>query len=206
MTIELKKEWRCFGGRVLQYNHDSTSTKTRMRFTVFLPPQASTESPVPGIYYLSGLTCTDENFIQKGGALKPAAERGVALIVPDTSPRGAGVPGEVSGNLDDDNWDFGSGAGFYVNATEPQWKENYNMYTYVTEELPSIINFNFPVNTSCCSIFGHSMGGHGALTIAFRDPQKYRSVSAFSPICNPIGCPWGVKAFTGYFGTDKAKW
>eukprot|EP00904_Undaria_pinnatifida_P006313 jgi/Undpi1/2811/HiC_scaffold_14.g06188.m1 len=197
--LELKSENVCFGGRLLRYVHQSTATKTPMTFTVFLPPQAS-KAPVPVLYYLSGLTCTDENFIQKAGAQRTAALRGVALVAPDTSPRGAGIAGE------DEGWDFGTAAGFYVDATEPGWKDHYRMYEYVTQELPGIVAANFAVDTSRASVFGHSMGGHGALVVAFRNPEKYRSVSAFSAICNPVACPWGKKAFTGYLGTDEAAW
>ncbi|CAM9997369.1 unnamed protein product [Ascophyllum nodosum] len=170
-----------------------------MTSTVFLPPWVSTDAPVPVLYYLSGLTCTDENFIQKAGAQRTAALRGIALVAPDTSPRGAGVAGE------DDGWDFGTGAGFYVDATESKWKENYRMYEYVTKELPEIVS-TFPIDTSRASLCGHSMGGHGALVVAFRNPQKYRSVSGFSAICNPVNCPWGKKAFGGYLGADEATW
>lgn len=167
-----------------------------MNVSVFLPPTASGEI-VPVLYWLSGLTCTDENFLTKAGAQRKAAERGVALVMPDTSPRGAGIEGE------DDAYDFGTGAGFYCDATEPKWKENYNMYTYVTEELPEMTRNAFP---SLCptrrGVFGHSMGGHGALVCALKNPGTYKSVSAFSPICNPIKCPWGQKAFAGYLGAD----
>eukprot|EP00903_Cladosiphon_okamuranus_P005797 g5744.t1 len=199
--LEIKSETVCFGGRLLKCVHQSKATKTPMTFSVFLPPQAAASGPLPVLYYLSGLTCTDDNFIQKAGAQRVAALRGVALVAPDTSPRGAGIPGE------DEGWDFGTGAGFYVDATEPGWKDNYRMYEYVTEELPSVVAANFPaVDTSKASVFGHSMGGHGALVVAFRNPDKYRSVSAFSAICNPVECPWGKKAFSGYLGKDEAAW
>lgn len=152
------------------------------------------------IYYLSGLTCTDDNFITKAGAQRVAAELGVAIIAPDTSPRGAGIEGE------EDGWDFGTGAGFYVNATEPKWSKNYRMYDYVTQELPFLVHENFPVDKTKMSVFGHSMGGHGALICALKNPGMYKSCSAFSPICNPIHCPWGEKAFSGYLGTDRNTW
>lgn len=202
MPLEIKSETVCFGGKLIRCTHLSESTKTPMVFTVFLPPSASADAPpVPVLYYLSGLTCTDENFIQKAGAQRTAALRGVALVAPDTSPRGAGISGE------DDGWDFGTGAGFYVNATEPEWKDHYRMYQYVTEELPLMLKDNFPtVDTNRASVFGHSMGGHGALVVAFKNPGKYRSVSAFSAICNPMDCPWGKKAFSGYLGKDEDTW
>lgn len=150
------------------------------------------------MFYLSGLTCTDDNFTQKACAQKAAAVHGMAIVAPDTSPRGAGIEGE------DDAYDFGSGAGFYVDATEAKWATHYNMYTYITKELPSIIEANFPVDIARMGVTGHSMGGHGALTLAFRNPELFKSVSAFSPICNPTKCPWGEKAFTGYFGSVDA--
>uniref|UniRef100_A0A7S2BKS7 S-formylglutathione hydrolase n=1 Tax=Octactis speculum TaxID=3111310 RepID=A0A7S2BKS7_9STRA len=174
-------------------------TKTPMEFSVFLPPQASMTSRVPVLYWLSGLTCTSDNFTQKAGAQKAAAEAGIMIVCPDTSPRGAGVEGE------DSSWDFGTGAGFYLNATESPFAVNYNMYGYVVEELPALIESEFPALPGVKSIFGHSMGGHGALTIAMKNTD-YSSVSAFAPICSPSTCPWGQKAFTGYLGPDKAKW
>jgi S-formylglutathione hydrolase len=169
-----------------------------MIFSIYLPPQAETES-VSVLYWLSGLTCTDENFMQKAGAHRVAAELGLAIVCPDTSPRGLDLPGEH------ESYDFGSGAGFYLNATEAPWSQNYNMYDYVVEELPTVIRANFPV-TEHSSISGHSMGGHGALTIALKNPGKYRSVSAFSPICNPSDCPWGEKALGNYLGEDRSTW
>jgi len=185
-----------FGGLVKQLTHDSLTTKTPMNFSVYLPPQAS-QTEVPALYWLSGLTCTDENFLTKAGAQKKAAELGIALIMPDTSPRGAGVDGE------DDAYDFGSGAGFYCDAVNGPWKENYNMYSYVTKELPAVITESFPmISAENQGIFGHSMGGHGALVCALRNPGKYRSVSAFAPISNPMQCPWGKKAFEGYLGAE----
>ena len=197
----LRASIKMFGGRVQRLTHRSAVTKTDMDFTVFVPPQASKSRPVPTLFWLSGLTCTDENFLTKAGAQKRASELGIAIVMPDTSPRGAGIAGE------DDFYDFGSGAGFYLDATEPDWKENYNMYSYVTEELPELLSTDFP---ELCNvrqgIFGHSMGGHGALICALKNPGKYRSVSAFSPICNPIECPWGQKAFSGYLGEDNKEW
>lgn len=189
---------RCFGGFVKKFEHASTSTNTPMKFSVFLPPQAE-HGKVPALYWLSGLTCTEDNFIQKAGACKAAAEHGIALICPDTSPRGANIEGE------EDGWDFGTGAGFYVNATEEKWSKNYNMFDYVTKELVGLCEGELPL-TSVRSISGHSMGGHGALVCFLKNPGAYTSVSAFAPICNPINCPWGVKAFGGYLGSDKSSW
>jgi len=170
-----------------------------MKFGIFLPSQAKPEAPAPTLYFLSGLTCTHENFVTKGNGQKAAAETGVVIVCPDTSPRGVPVEG------DDENWDFGTGAGFYVDATVEKWATNYNMYTYVTEELPALIEANFPVS-GAKSITGHSMGGHGALICALKNPGLYKSVSAFSPICHPSECPWGVKAFTGYLGESTEAW
>jgi len=170
-----------------------------MRFGVFLPPQANA-SRVPVMYWLSGLTCTEENFIVKAGAQRIAAHVGLAIVVPDTSPRGLGIPGEG------ESYDFGLGAGFYVDATEPPWSRGYRMYSYVTKELPAIVAENFPVDIARASISGHSMGGHGALTIALKNPHAYKSVSAFAPIASPMRCPWGQKALTGYLGTDRSRW
>jgi len=189
---------RCFGGLVKKFEHASSSTNTPMKVSVFLPPQAE-EGKVPALYWLSGLTCTEDNFIQKAGACQFAAEYGIALICPDTSPRGCNIEGE------EDGWDFGTGAGFYVDATTPKWAKNYNMYTYVTKELIGVMETELPI-TSTRSISGHSMGGHGALISFFKNPGMYKSVSAFSPICNPVKCPWGEKAFTGYVGDNKEEW
>eukprot|EP00941_MAST-03F_sp_MAST-3F-sp1_P001730 g1730.t1 len=169
-----------------------------MNVTVFIPPQASDSVRVPVLYYLSGLTCTDANVTEKALAQRYAAEKGIALVFPDTSPRGhPPIDGE------NDNWDFGTGAGFYVDATTPTFSDHYNMYTYVTSELPTLIEAEFPVS-SIRSVTGHSMGGHGALICALKNPGMYRSVSAFAPICNPTKCPWGEKAFTGYLGSVEA--
>jgi S-formylglutathione hydrolase len=170
-----------------------------MRFGVFLPPQAEARA-VPVLYWLSGLTCTEENFIVKAGAQRVAAELGLAIVVPDTSPRGLKIPGES------DNYDFGLGAGFYVDATQAPWSRGYRMYSYVVKELPGVIESEFPVDPARKGIFGHSMGGHGALTIALKNPDIYNSVSAFAPICSAMRCPWGEKALTGYLGPDRALW
>jgi len=170
-----------------------------MRFGVFLPPQADA-GPVPVLYWLSGLTCTEENFIVKAGAERVAAELGLAIVVPDTSPRGLNIPGEA------DSYDFGLGAGFYVDAVRPPWSAGYRMYSYVAKELPGLVASSFPVDVARTGICGHSMGGHGALTIALKNPGYYKSVSAFAPICSPIRCPWGEKALTGYLGADRALW
>jgi S-formylglutathione hydrolase len=170
-----------------------------MRFGVYLPPAASSRQ-VPVLYWLSGLTCTEENFIVKAGAQRVASELGLAIVVPDTSPRGLGIPGES------DSYDFGLGAGFYVDATEPPWSRGYRMYSYITQELAEDVAANFPVDPTRVGIFGHSMGGHGALTIALRNPQHYKSVSAFAPIASASRCPWGEKALTGYVGPDRTRW
>jgi len=190
---------RCFDGWMHTYEHDSQVCASRMRFAVYLPPAAES-GPVPALYWLSGLTCTEENFMAKAGAQRCAAELGIALIAPDTSPRGLNLPGE------DDDWDFGSGAGFYVNATQAPWADHYNMYDYVVSELPELIEASLPVNPAKKSISGHSMGGHGALTIALKNPGSYQSVSAFSPICAPSQCPWGEKALGNYLGSDRSTW
>lgn len=170
-----------------------------MRFAVYRPPQAKTQS-VPVLYFLSGLTCTEENFMTKAGAQRLAAELGLMLVAPDTSPRGASIPDE------DGSWDLGLGAGFYVDATESPWQKNYHMYSYVVEELPALINQNFSVRSDRMGIFGHSMGGHGALVCGLRNPQQYRSISAFAPIAAPMQSAWGQKAFSHYLGVDQATW
>jgi S-formylglutathione hydrolase len=199
MTITALSQNRCFGGVQGTYAHDSTETGCTMRFGVFLPPQAQ-KGRVPSLYWLSGLTCTEENFIVKAGAQRVAAELGLAIVVPDTSPRGLNLPGEA------DSYDFGLGAGFYVDATEEPWARGYRMYSYVAKELPKTVAASFPVDPSHAGIFGHSMGGHGALTIALKNPDAYRSVSAFAPICSPMRCPWGKKALAGYLGGDSTRW
>ena len=170
-----------------------------MNFAVYLPPQARSQS-VPILYYLSGLTCNEENFITKAGAQRSAAELGIMLVAPDTSPRNTGIPNE------DKEWDLGSGAGFYVDATQTPWDKYYQMYSYITQELPELIAANFPVKADKQSVMGHSMGGHGALICALKNPQQYLSVSAFAPIAAPSQCPWGEKLFTAYIGTDKQHW
>ncbi len=187
-----------FGGEIRRVRHHSEACNCDMTFGIFLPPQAS-QKPVPVLYWLSGLTCTDENFMIKAGAQRVAAELGIAIVCPDTSPRGTELPGEH------DDWDFGSGAGFYVNATREPWSRNYRMYDYVTGELPALISEYFPV-TDRCGISGHSMGGHGALVCYLRNPGKYRSVSAFAPICHPSDCSWGQKALSNYLGEDRNDW
>lgn len=199
MVMELIEEHQCFGGVQRVYAHYSLSTRCTMRFGLFLPPQAQ-QQKVPVLYWLSGLTCTEQNFITKAGAQRVAAELGLALVVPDTSPRGIDLPG------DHDHYDFGSGAGFYVDATQKPWSRHYQMATYIREELPALLQQHFPIDEKACGIFGHSMGGHGALTLALKNPTQYRSVSAFSPICAPSQSPWGQKAFTGYLGADKHPW
>ncbi|MGL1956029.1 MAG: S-formylglutathione hydrolase [Colwellia sp.] len=191
---------KTFDGWHYQYSHQASTTYCAMRFAIYLPPQASDKNKVPVLYWLSGLTCTDENFMQKAGALKMAAELGIAIVAPDTSPRGDNVPDDV-----DQSYDFGLGAGFYVNATQSPWQQHYQMYDYVLTELPELIEANFPV-TDKRAISGHSMGGHGALVLALRNPERFSSVSAFSPICNPVNAPWGKKAFSHYLGEDQQQW
>ena len=198
-VMEKVSEQHCFGGVQGIYRHSSVETATPMQFSVFTPPQAA-NGKVPVLWYLSGLTCTEENFTVKAGAQRYAAEHGLMLVAPDTSPRGAGVPGE------DDDYDFGSGAGFYVDATNPPWDVNYRMYSYVTSELPELVFDNFAAERDLQGITGHSMGGHGALTIGLKNPQTYQSISAFSPICAPAQCPWGQKALGGYLGDNSAAW
>ncbi|WP_339866350.1 S-formylglutathione hydrolase [Pseudohongiella nitratireducens] len=189
---------RLFGGSQIRYQHESSALGCTMLFSVYLPPGACKEQTVPAVYFLSGLTCNDQNFSTKSGAQRVAAELGVALIIPDTSPRGEHV-------ADDEGYDLGQGAGFYVNATEAPWQSNFQMYDYITRELPALVEAHLPVNERR-AISGHSMGGHGALMIAARNPERYQSVSAFSPIVHPSACPWGEKAFTAYLGTDKDVW
>ena len=197
--MKLLSEHACFGGVQRFLAHDSTECRGEMRLAVYEPPQAR-HGRVPVLYYLSGLTCTEETFTIKAGAQRLAAERGLLLVAPDTSPR-VRLPG------DDAGWDFGLGAGFYVDATEEPWSAHYRMYSYVTRELPALIAAKFAVaDTSRQSIMGHSMGGHGALVCALRNPGQYRSVSAFAPIVAPSQVPWGRKAFGGYLGTDRDAW
>lgn len=197
MTLETVSSNKSFGGWHRQYRHHSEVLGCSMRLAVYLPPQAE-HGPVPALYWLSGLTCSDENFMQKAGAQRIAAELGIALIAPDTSPRGDGV-------ADDPAYDLGMGAGFYLNASEQPWASHYRMYDYVTRELPTLLEAQLPLNEQR-AISGHSMGGHGALICALREPQRYRSVSAFSPISHPMHCPWGQKAFAAYLGSDEARW
>ena len=202
MSLEQVSANKMFGGQQIKFKHASAVLGCEMTFSVYLPPNAKGGMKVPVIYWLSGLTCTDDNFVQKAGAQQYAADAGVAIICPDTSPRGEGVP-------DDEKqaYDFGLGAGFYVNATQAPWSRHYHMYDYVTKELPKVLEQSeLPLDTSSCSIMGHSMGGHGALTIALKNPGVYKAVSAFSPICSPINCPWGEKALGNYIGANQADW
>lgn len=190
---------KAFGGQQLQFEHASACLNCSMKFSVYLPPQAE-QGPVPALYWLSGLTCTDENFSHKAGAQQFAAKHGIALIIPDTSPRGVDVADDAEGA-----YDFGLGAGFYVNATEQPFARHYRMYDYIVDELPQLLEAELPI-TNVRSISGHSMGGHGALVIALRNSTRYRSVSAFAPIVNPSDCPWGIKALSGYLGSDQQAW
>lgn len=197
-SLEMISSQRAFAGWHKRYRHRSTSTGTDMVFAIYLPPQTAAGAKVPVLYWLSGLTCTDENFSTKAGAQRVAAELGMALVMPDTSPRGAEV-------ADADRYDLGQGASFYVNATQAPWQAHYQMYDYVAQELPALIEAHFPV-TDRRAISGHSMGGHGALMLALRNPQRYVSASAFSPIVNPSQVPWGQAAFGAYLGDDQALW
>ena len=198
MTITTISEQKCYGGIQGFYEHASETTGTAMKFAVYRPVQADA-AKVPVLTYLAGLTCTEETFTIKAGAQRYASSYGMMLVMPDTSPRGAGIAGE------DDDWDFGSAAGFYLDATAEPWSRNYRMYSYVTEELPALIAANFSADMDRQGIFGHSMGGHGALTIALKNPDRYRSVSAFAPIVAPMSVPWGQKAFAGYLGGDETE-
>ncbi|MEC9375181.1 MAG: S-formylglutathione hydrolase [Pseudomonadota bacterium] len=191
---------KCFDGEQLRFSHKSSTVNCEMQFSVFLPPQAK-ESSVPVLFWLSGLTCTDENFVFKAGAQKYASKYGIAIIAPDTSPRGKGIPDDVEGA-----YDFGLGAGFYLNATEYPWNLNYQMHDYINNELTKLIEKEFPVNLDRCGIFGHSMGGHGALCIGLKNPKRFKAISAFAPICSPINCSWGKKAFKNYLGDDEDNW
>ena len=199
MSLQRRSDQACFGGRISIYSHPSEAIKSEMRFAIYLPPQAA-RTKVPALYYLAGLTCNEETFIIKAGALRLAAEYGLALVACDTSPRGLNIPGDSA------SWDFGVGAGFYINATAAPWSTNYHMGSYVSDELPALIEKNFPVVLGRRGIFGHSMGGHGALITALRNPAAWQSVSAFAPICNPVAVPWGKKAFGNYLGADTAQW
>lgn len=199
MTLTTLEEHRCHGGVQGVYRHDSTATQCAMEFAVYVPPQAE-HGNVPVLYWLSGLTCTWANFTEKAGVQRHAAAHGLIIVAPDTSPRGGGLPGE------DDAFDFGSGAGFYVDATVMPWARHYRMYSYVTQELPALIEASLPVDRERRGIFGHSMGGHGALICALKNPERYRSLSAFAPIAAPMRCPWGEKALAGYLGDDRETW
>jgi len=197
--LELISQHRCFGGWQRYYRHASAQVGLPMRFSVYVPPQAE-HGRVPALFYLAGLTCTEETFMIKGGAQRLAAEHGLMLVAPDTSPRGAGIAGE------DQDWDFGTGAGFYLDATAEPWRAHYRMESYVADELYNIATRDLPGDAPRTGIFGHSMGGHGALVLALRHPDRFRSVSAFAPIAAPTRCPWGRKAFGGYLGPDTEAW
>jgi S-formylglutathione hydrolase len=198
---EILSQSRSFGGTQYICRHQSAQTGTPMRFSVYSPPGASSTNRVPVLWYLSGLTCTEENFTVKAGAQRLASELGLLVVAPDTSPRGEGVPDDPNGA-----YDFGLGAGFYVDAVREPWAKNYRMKSYIERELPEIIAVDFPADMSRQGITGHSMGGHGALTIALRNPGRFKSVSAFAPISSPIHCPWGQKALRGYIGEDPHSW
>lgn len=199
MTLKTISQNQSFGGTQGIYSHESTETGTTMRFGVYLPPAAA-KGPVPVLFFLAGLTCTEENFIIKAGAQRIAAELGIAIVTPDTSPRGLNYPGDTA------SYDFGVGAGFYVDATEAPWSTGYRMYSYVADELFALLASSFSVDITRAGIFGHSMGGHGALTIGLKNPQKFKTISAFAPIVSPTRCPWGEKALTSYLGTDRSTW
>jgi S-formylglutathione hydrolase len=198
-TLRVRSEHACFGGVQGYYEHDSAECQAPMRFAVYRPPAAAA-GPVPVLWYLAGLTCSEETFPIKAGAQRLAARHGLMLVAPDTSPRAPRLPG------DDAGWDFGLAAGFYVDATVEPWARHYRMYSWVTRELPALVAAHFPARTDRQGIFGHSMGGHGALVCALRNPDRYRSVSALAPIAAPTRCPWGEKALGGYLGTDRAAW
>ena len=200
MALENLSCQKSFGGWHKRYRHYSSTLSCAMQFAVYLPPQAAQGAKLPVLYWLSGLTCTDENFMQKAGAQRLAAELGLIIVVPDTSPRGAAVPGDPDGV-----WDFGHGAGFYLNATQQPWAQHYQMHDYVVHELPALIEANFAASQRR-GISGHSMGGHGALVCALRNPGRYQSLSAFSPINNPMNCAWGEKAFSRFLGEDRSRW
>ncbi len=197
--IDVHSEQKCFGGTIGYYSYKSEEIGAEMKFSVFVPSRPAA-GPLPALYYLAGLTCTEETFMIKSGALRLAADLGLILVAPDTSPRGLGLPGE------NDNWDFGTGAGFYLDAEAEPWRRNYRMYSYVVNELPALVERRFAACTIRRGIFGHSMGGHGALVAALKNPGRYRSVSAFAPIANPVAVPWGEKAFGNYLGPDRSRW
>ncbi|MBE9137336.1 S-formylglutathione hydrolase [Nodosilinea sp. LEGE 07088] len=197
--MTLHKQHACCGGTVRYYSHPSQTCHCDMRLAVFVPPQAEA-GPVPVLFYLSGLTCTEDNFTSKAGAQRYAADHGLMLVAPDTSPRGDQVPDDAAA------WDFGTGAGFYVDATASPWSSHYHMYSYVVDELPTLIAQEFAVHRDRMGIFGHSMGGHGALVCGLRNPDRFKSISAFAPIAAPSQCPWGQKAFSGYLGTNTDSW
>lgn len=199
MEMQTRSQHACYGGRMGFYAHASDATGTEMRFAVYEPAQAATRK-LPALYYLAGLTCTEETFVIKAGAQRLAAELGLILVACDTSPRGLNLPGDA------DAWDFGVGAGFYLDATAQPWAKHYRMSTYINEELPTLVEAKFPVRSDRRGIFGHSMGGHGALVNALRHPQRWHSVSAFAPIANPVAVPWGEKAFGNYLGADRQQW
>jgi S-formylglutathione hydrolase len=199
MALQVLSEHACFGGVQGFYRHDSAAVGLPMRFGVYRPPQAATH-PVPMLTYLAGLTCNEETFAIKAGAQRLAAELGLMIVTPDTSPRGTGIDGA------DAAWDFGTAAGFYLDAEAEPWARHWRMERWLLEELPQVLAANFPMREGPQGLFGHSMGGHGALTLALRHPGRFASVSAFAPICAPTQCPWGVKAFTGYLGTDRSRW
>ena len=197
---ELRSSHACFGGEQRFYQHTSREIGLPMQFSVYLPPQALAGEKVPALLYLAGLTCTEETFVAKAGAQRLAAELGLALISPDTSPRGANLPGEA------DSWDFGVGAGFYLDATQAPWASHWRMESYLLNELLPTATATLPIDGERLGIFGHSMGGHGALTLALRHPGVFKSLSAFAPICAPTQCPWGHEAFSGYLGADQSRW
>jgi len=202
--LEIARQ-QCFEGQQLRFQHQSQTLNCSMRFSLFLPPQAfastSAAATTPVLMWLSGLTCNDENFVQKAGAQRYAAQYGIALLIPDTSPRGENVPGDP-----ESSWDFGHGAGFYVNATQRPWQQHYQMEAYITKELPALMQEHFPQLAHYYGISGHSMGGHGALTLGLKNPQLLHSISAFAPICSPMHCPWGKKALTRYLGESEQLW
>ncbi|KAL6732477.1 hypothetical protein Aduo_003233 [Ancylostoma duodenale] len=199
MVAEVVSSVRCFHGRQNVYKHHSDVLNCDMHFGAYIPDHKEGEH-LPGLFYLSGLTCTHANFMEKSGFQRFASEYGIVVVHPDTSPRGVDLPN------DSDSWDFGKGAGFYLDATVEPWSKHYKMYSYVTKELPEVIKNLLPIDLGKLGIFGHSMGGHGAISIGLKNPDLFKSISAFAPICNPMNCPWGKKAFTGYLGPDTETW